>query len=83
MHEEGENITDIKIARILNHFNSVFTSDNLNVPDFNMLHRKKIEAPITYFRINEVINKNIRNLSATEGHWVHQGCWISNLKSKI
>ena len=28
-------------------------------------------------------NKNIRNLPATEGHWVHQGCWMPNLKSKI
>ena len=27
--------------------------------------------------------KNIRNLSATEGLWAHQDCWMLNLKSKI
>ena len=61
MHKEGENIiTDIKIPEILNnHFRSVFTPENLNnVPDFKLLYRKKIEAPMIYFRINEqVINK--------------------------
>ena len=53
LQEEGENITiDIEIPEILNY------SETLNVPDFNSSYRKKIEAPMTYFRINgEVIKK--------------------------
>ena len=70
MHEEGENITtDIEIAEILNnHFSSVFTSENLNnVPDFNLSYRKRIEAPMTYFRINEeAIKKCIINLKLSK-----------------
>ena len=60
MHEEGENITtDIEIAEILNHhFSSVFTSENLNnVPNFHLFYIKRIEAPMTYFRINEEVTK--------------------------
>ena len=51
LQKEEENITtDIEISEILN------CSETLNVPDFNSSYRKKIEAPMTYFRINgEVI----------------------------
>ena len=63
MHEEGEIITtDIEITEILNNpFSTVSTSDNLNnVPEFNLSYRKKIEAPKTYFKINDqVINQCI------------------------
>ena len=61
---KGENITtDIEIAQMLNnHFSYVFISQNLNnVPDFNLSYRKKIEAPMTYFRINEEVIKKIIN----------------------
>ena len=49
------------------HFGSVFTSENLKVPDFNLAYRKKIEALMTYFRINEeVIKKSIINLKLSK-----------------
>ena len=45
-----------------NDFSNVFISQNFNnVPDFNLSYKKKIKAPMTYFRINEqVINKCIQ-----------------------
>ena len=51
-----------------NHFSSVFTSQNFNNdPDFNLSYRKKIEAPMTYFRINEqLISKCIKNLKLSK-----------------
>ena len=58
MNEEEEIITtDSEIEEILhNHFGTVFTSQNLNnVPEFSMSYRKNIEAPMTYFKINEQI----------------------------
>ena len=61
--EEGT--TDVENSKMLNnHFSIVFTSENLNnVPEFNLSYTKKIEAPMTYFRINEhVINKCIAQL---------------------
>ena len=70
MHEEGKNITtDIEIAEILNNrFSPIFTSENLkNVPNFNLSYRKRIEAPITYFRINEeIIKKCYINVSLSK-----------------
>ena len=66
LYEGGDIITpDIEIAEILNNeFGTVFTSENLNnVPEFNLLYRKKIEFLMAYFRINEqVINKCIISL---------------------
>ena len=44
-----------------NHFGTVFTSENLNnVPEFNLPYRKKIEASMIYFKINEqvIIRRN-------------------------
>ena len=57
--------TDIEIIEILNYnFSFVFTSENLNnVSDINLSYRKKIEAPMTYFRIyEEGIKKRIKNV---------------------
>ena len=61
LHEEGGIIaTDMKIAAILHHhLCTVFTSEILNsTPKFNLSYIKKIETPMTCFRINEqVISK--------------------------
>ena len=27
--------------------------------------------------------ENIKNLPATEGHWAHQGCWMSTSVSEL
>ena len=67
LHEEGDIIiTDTEIAEILNIIILVlFLPQRIfnNVPEFNMSYRKKLAAPMTYFRINElVINKSFRNL---------------------
>ena len=70
MREEGKiKTTDIEIIEMLNnHFSTVFPSENLNnVSDFNLSYRKKIDTPITCFRINEqVINKCIKNLKLSK-----------------
>ena len=66
MHEKGAVITtDVNIAEILNNrFGTVFTSENIsNVPEFSLFYWKNIEAPMSYFRIDEqVISKWIANL---------------------